>query len=70
MTMILSLLSDLLSVLTIHLYICYLLATTIFSQQLSMLGSLWNLFRGMFALYDACEATHELATILYSRKAI
>jgi phosphatidylinositol N-acetylglucosaminyltransferase subunit Q len=46
MTMILSLLSDLLSVLTGHLYLSYLIATVIFSRQLSVAHSLWNLFRG------------------------
>ena len=46
MTMILSLLSDLLSVLTGHLYMSYLVATVVFSRQLSVAHSLWNLFRG------------------------
>ena len=46
MTMILSLLSDLLSVLTAHLYLSYLIATAMFSRQLSIAHSLWNLFRG------------------------
>ncbi|KAG8888997.1 phosphatidylinositol N-acetylglucosaminyltransferase subunit gpi1 [Tulasnella sp. 332] len=38
--------SDTLSVLTVHLYVSYMIATTIFSQQLSVLASLWRLFRG------------------------
>ncbi|OBZ76949.1 N-acetylglucosaminyl-phosphatidylinositol biosynthetic protein gpi1 [Grifola frondosa] len=46
MTMIVSLLSDTLSLLTAHLQICYLISTAVFSQQLSLLASLWNLFRG------------------------
>ncbi|EED77855.1 predicted protein [Postia placenta Mad-698-R] len=46
MTMVVSLLSDALGFLTAHLYVCYLLTTTAFSQQLSLAGSLWNLFRG------------------------
>ncbi len=46
MTMIVSLLSDTLSVLTAHLYVCYYISATVFSQQLSLAGSLWNLFRG------------------------
>jgi len=46
MTMIVSLLSDTLNLLTVHLYLCYLLVTSAFSQQLSLVGSLWNLFRG------------------------
>ncbi|KAH9851050.1 N-acetylglucosaminyl transferase component-domain-containing protein [Lenzites betulinus] len=46
MTMIVSLLSDALSVLTLHLYACYYISATVFSHQLSLAGSLWNLFRG------------------------
>ncbi|RPD61557.1 Gpi1-domain-containing protein [Lentinus tigrinus ALCF2SS1-7] len=46
MTVIVSLLSDTLSVLTVHLYICYYISATVFKQQLSLAGSLWNLFRG------------------------
>lgn len=46
MTMIVSLLSDTLSVLTAHLYACYFISATIFRHQLSLAGSLWNLFRG------------------------
>ncbi|KAI0705470.1 N-acetylglucosaminyl transferase component-domain-containing protein [Earliella scabrosa] len=46
MTMIVALLSDALSVLTAHLYVCYYVSATVFSHQLSLAGSLWNLFRG------------------------
>ncbi|KAI0357672.1 Gpi1-domain-containing protein [Trametes cingulata] len=46
MTMIISLLSDVLSVLTAHLYACYFISATVFRHQLSLAGSLWNLFRG------------------------
>ncbi|KAF8526851.1 N-acetylglucosaminyl transferase component-domain-containing protein, partial [Hysterangium stoloniferum] len=46
MTMVLSLFSDLLSILTGHLYLSYLLATIIFSRLLTVTHSLWNLFRG------------------------
>ncbi|KAI0649851.1 N-acetylglucosaminyl transferase component-domain-containing protein [Trametes meyenii] len=46
MTMIVSLLSDTLGVLTAHLYACYFISAAVFSQQLSLAGSLWNLFRG------------------------
>ncbi|KAI0672228.1 N-acetylglucosaminyl transferase component-domain-containing protein [Trametes maxima] len=46
MTMVVSLLSDTLSMLTAHLYACYVISATVFSQQLSLAGSLWNLFRG------------------------
>jgi phosphatidylinositol N-acetylglucosaminyltransferase subunit Q len=44
--MILSLSSDLLSLLTIHIYISYLAATTACHRILLTAGSLWNLFRG------------------------
>lgn len=46
LTMSMSLVSDLLSLLTVHLYVCYLLATAVFANQLRTAGSLWNLFRG------------------------
>ncbi|KAH9903313.1 N-acetylglucosaminyl transferase component-domain-containing protein [Cubamyces lactineus] len=46
MTMIVSLLSDTLSLFTMHLYACYIISATIFRHQLSLAGSLWNLFRG------------------------
>ncbi|EUC62225.1 N-acetylglucosaminyl transferase component Gpi1 [Rhizoctonia solani AG-3 Rhs1AP] len=45
-TMVLSLISDVLGILTFHTYICYLLATTVFSRLLKLIGSLFNLFRG------------------------
>lgn len=45
-TILISLTSDALSVLTVHLYLSYMVATTVFSQQLSVLASLWRLFRG------------------------
>ena len=45
-TMALSLLSDLLSVLTVHLYVSYLLATVSFRWMRTMLGTLFNVFRG------------------------
>ena len=46
MTMIVSLLSDTLSLLTAHLYVCYYVSATVFRHQLGLAGSLWNLFRG------------------------
>ncbi|KAI0634356.1 Gpi1-domain-containing protein [Trametes polyzona] len=46
MTMIVSLLSDALGLLTAHLYACYFISATVFRHQLSLAGSLWNLFRG------------------------
>ncbi|CUA74925.1 N-acetylglucosaminyl-phosphatidylinositol biosynthetic protein gpi1 [Schizosaccharomyces pombe 972h-] [Rhizoctonia solani] len=45
-TMILSLISDGLGILTLHIYVCYLLATTVFARLLKLIGSLFNLFRG------------------------
>ncbi|KAH7889890.1 N-acetylglucosaminyl transferase component-domain-containing protein, partial [Phlebopus sp. FC_14] len=46
MTMTLALSLDVLSVLTLHLYACYLVSSTIYQQVLMLIGSLWNLFRG------------------------
>lgn len=46
LTMALSVLSDLLSFMTLHLYLCYIVATAVFAAQLQTAGSLWNLFRG------------------------
>ena len=40
------LLSDALSLLTAHLYLCYFISATVYSNQLSLASSLWNLFRG------------------------
>lgn len=45
-TMFISFASDLLSLLTLHLFFFYLMATSIFSWHLSMLGALFNIFRG------------------------
>lgn len=45
-TMFFSFASDLLSLLTLHLFLFYILATSLFSWHLSMLGALFNLFRG------------------------
>lgn len=44
--MFISFASDLLSLLTLHLFVFYLMATSIFSWHLSMLGALFNIFRG------------------------
>lgn len=44
--MLLSMLSDLLSLLTGHLYIAYLLATWSFRSFKTVLGTLFNVFRG------------------------
>lgn len=41
-----SLASDLLSLITLHVFLFYLLATTIFRYHLEMLSTLFNIFRG------------------------
>jgi len=41
-----SLCSDLLSVLTLHIFAFYFMATSLFRWHLSLLGALFNLFRG------------------------
>lgn len=46
MTMIISVTSDILSIVTLSIYVSYLCAAYIFSLQLIMAGSLFNLFRG------------------------
>ena len=58
MTMTISMLSDLLSCFTVHLFVCYRLSAIIFSYQLSILGSLWNLFRGTFLLIVMVFSVH------------
>ncbi|KIM57638.1 hypothetical protein SCLCIDRAFT_1130213 [Scleroderma citrinum Foug A] len=46
LTMTVSLFLDLLSLLTAHFYACYLISSTIYQHILTLVGSLWNLFRG------------------------
>jgi len=46
MTMTVSMFSDLLSCFTFHLFVCYRTSAFIYSYQLSIAASLWNLFRG------------------------
>ncbi|THU85426.1 Gpi1-domain-containing protein [Dendrothele bispora CBS 962.96] len=46
MTMSISLFSDLLSLSTVHIYVCYVIANTVYGRVLVTAGSLWNLFRG------------------------
>ena len=58
MTTLVSLLSDALSLLTAHLYVCYVISATVFSHQLSLAGSLWNLFRGEST--SACRVNETL----------
>ncbi|KAL8281022.1 hypothetical protein RQP46_006701 [Phenoliferia psychrophenolica] len=45
-TMLLSAASDLLALLTLHVFVFYLLVTSLFRWHLSMLGALFNIFRG------------------------
>lgn len=42
----LSLLSDLFAILTLHIYIIYIMTTTIFAYHTSAMGTLFNIFRG------------------------
>ncbi|KZO95819.1 Gpi1-domain-containing protein [Calocera viscosa TUFC12733] len=57
LTMSLSLVSDLLSLLSLPLYLCYMTATTVFSSQLSAAYSLFNIFRGKlyFLAFPNCN---------------
>lgn len=48
MTLAISISSDLLSLLTAHIYMCYIISTAVYYRQLRMAGSLWNLFRGKY----------------------
>jgi phosphatidylinositol N-acetylglucosaminyltransferase subunit Q len=56
LTLLLSFLSDALSLLTAHLYAAYLACTFVFAQMLSVAGSLWNLFRGRTLLRLVAQA--------------
>jgi len=46
MTIVISLLADVLRFLTAHLSLCYYLSAIVFRLQLGLIRSLWNLFRG------------------------
>ncbi|KAF7334402.1 N-acetylglucosaminyl-phosphatidylinositol biosynthetic protein gpi1 [Mycena venus] len=46
MTTAIALFSDLLAVITLHIYICYFLSRILYARLLSTGGSLWRLFRG------------------------
>ncbi|KAJ7479897.1 N-acetylglucosaminyl transferase component-domain-containing protein [Mycena latifolia] len=46
MTTAIALLSDLLALLTVHIYVCYFLSRALYARLLRTGGSLWNLFRG------------------------
>ncbi len=56
MTMTISVMMDLLALLTAHVHLCYSVSCAIFRQQLRILSSLWNLFRGEYSYY-ASSAT-------------
>ena len=45
--MIASLFSDLLTICTVHLYICYIISGAVFRYQLLIVSSLWNLLEDM-----------------------
>lgn len=51
-TMFFSLASDLLSLLTAHIFVFYLMATSLFRWHLTMLGALFNIFRGAWRLFE------------------
>lgn len=48
MTVAISLLMDMLALLTLHLYLCYVLARAVYQRMLRTAWSLFNLFRGKF----------------------
>ena len=45
-TMTAALLTDILSLFTVHMRLCYVLSLTVFAKQLEAAGALWKLFRG------------------------
>lgn len=51
-------LSDLLSCFTFHLFVCYRASAIIYSFQLTVAGSLWNLFRGAYGPRDYSFFVH------------
>ncbi|RHZ77639.1 hypothetical protein Glove_174g122 [Diversispora epigaea] len=73
-TMILSLLSDFLSFMTLHIYLFYMVAAKIFNWQLTILYSLFNLFQGkkwntLRSRIDSCDYDLDqllLGTILFT----
>ncbi|KAG6811582.1 hypothetical protein H0H92_006746 [Tricholoma furcatifolium] len=46
MTLAISLLLDVLAILTAHIYVCYVISRAVYQRMLQTAGSLWNLFRG------------------------
>lgn len=48
MTMTMAFVSDMLSLLTAHICLCYLLLLVVFRQQLHAASSLWKLFQGEY----------------------
>ncbi|KAJ6465083.1 N-acetylglucosaminyl transferase component-domain-containing protein [Mycena vitilis] len=46
MTTAIALFSDLLALITLHIYVCYFLSRVLYARLLRTGGSLWNLFRG------------------------
>ncbi|KAG7442089.1 Gpi1-domain-containing protein [Guyanagaster necrorhizus] len=45
-TLFISLFSDLLAILTAHIYVCYFVSNAVYARLLTAAGSLWNLSRG------------------------
>ena len=50
LTLLLAILQDALGLITLHLRLCHVLASTLCRWQISSLGGLWNLFRGELLL--------------------
>lgn len=59
MTITATFLSDILTLLTAHLHLCYMLSLVIYRQQLRSADSLWKLFQGE-ATYSTCYVQHDL----------
>ena len=49
-TLAIAVFADLLSLLTVHAFTCYSVLRAVYEIQLSILGSLWYLFRGAYYL--------------------
>ncbi|KAG6872222.1 hypothetical protein C0995_011938 [Termitomyces sp. Mi166 len=59
-TITISLLLDMLAVLTAHIHVCYVLSRAAYQRMLKTAGSLWNLFRGGHHIhYDHPRLTNE-----------
>lgn len=57
-TLLLSAASDLLALLTLHVFVFYLLIASLFRWHLSMLSALFNVFRGTFPSIFSLPVRH------------